>query len=290
MLEVFFDCAESRQRWLDPYFFSVLTDEKPEERYSAVAGLYRVSPTEIAIGASHARAHSTVAPTTTEWLPSREAFVSSFFFLCRCCCRIRRRVQRLLDRVRFVSFRLVSLFIPPFSLLRFFEFFLTEADDLTMTDGRPIDVECEARKHRLRHRLSVQLHFFPQPPPPALPFCFFFVFFYRTTSVGRSSRRRRRRRGNERARCKHKKKPIRKKNEREEAVDDGRRSATPPRANSAAGAESFVFLFFPFFSFSIYKKKRKRRRVALGVEGRSSSLSRLTGLLPSFSFQPHSFT
>ena len=61
-------------------FFSVLTDEKPEERYSAVAGLYRVSPTEIAIGASHARAHSTVAPTTTEWLPSREAFVSSFFF------------------------------------------------------------------------------------------------------------------------------------------------------------------------------------------------------------------
>ena len=80
MLEVFFDCAESRQRWLDPYFFSVLTDEKPEERYSAVAGLYRVSPTEIAIGASHARAHSTVAPTTTEWLPSREAFVSSFFF------------------------------------------------------------------------------------------------------------------------------------------------------------------------------------------------------------------
>ena len=77
--------------------------------------------------------------------------------------------------------------------------------------------------------------------------------------MGRSSRRRRRRRGNERARCKHKKKPIRKKNEREEAVDDGRRSATPPRANSAAGAESFVFLFFfLFFRFRFTKKKNGR--------------------------------
>ena len=190
-------------------------------------------------------------------------------------------------------FRFVSLgvaFFPPFSLLRFFEFFLTEADDLTMTDGRPIDVECEARKHRLRHRLSVQLHFFPQPPPPALPFCFFLFFFYRTTLVGRSSRRRRRRRGNERARCKHKKNQSEKKTKEKKpsTMAVGRRRRRAPTLRPAP-SRSFSF-FSHFFSFSIYKKKGKRRRVALGVEGRSSSLSRLTGLLPSFSFQPHSFT